>query len=446
MRVSRRTRLFRAIAAGSAAALVLVACGGSQDGDSAAAPPADDAAADDASDAAASAGGVPVGASLEEWQAAFEDIDPIELQFQITTGPDTPLTRGLATEYVAAVEEYSGGKITFDVIYASGAVPFATATDGVREGILDVILHAPIYEPDRYPAYALAVDLTMLAVNTPVLGQLQAYSAFVEFGFEQADIAAEFAEMNSIPIMPFQEQNGGQLLCVGDPVESLEDLAGKQIRASSATHIDEIAALGATPVSMPMTEIFEAFQRGIIDCSVITLTTAGAIGVYEIGDSWTLDPVVNFSSTPSTFSFNQESWDALPLVAQQLLWDKLQVMLEWTHWGYIETDRAVLVDSVETHGLTVHEWTQDVRDAFEDYYSTWVADTVDRAPEGVDGEAFAQLAVELNDKWLEILTGLGYADVDVPWSEFANLDVSSIDFGPAAEALWNEVYLPRRPG
>jgi TRAP-type C4-dicarboxylate transport system substrate-binding protein len=443
-----RTRLSTAVLV--SAALILAGCADADEVDDA------QAAADQDSDTGTpdtddgdnteETRGVPVGASMEEYQAAFEGMDPIEIQYQITTTPDHPLTRGLSTEYVAAVEEWSGGKITFDVVYASGAVPFDQASDGVQQGLLDAIIHAPVYEPDRFPAYNLGVDLTMIAENTPVFGQMQAFASFIEFGFEQEDIAAELADNNAFPLMPYAEQNGAALLCVDDPVESLDDFDGKQIRATSVTHTDELEALGATPVSMPMTEIFEAFQRGIIDCSTITLTTAGAIGVHEIGDSWTLDPEVTFTSTPSTTSFNIDAWEALPLEAQQLLWDKMVVMLEYNFWGYIESDRAVLEESTEEYGLTVHQWEPEVRDVFHDYYETWVDDTPDRAPQGVDGEAFAQLLVDLHDKYHDILEELGYRDVDISWPELPDLDIEEIDFRPFAERVWEEVYLPRRPG
>lgn len=425
--------------------LVMAACGDGNGGDGDAAEPA--TAGDDEPEGDAATGeGVAVGASMEEYQEAFADIDPIEISWQISTGPDAPVSRGLATEYAAAVEEWSDGKITFDVIYASGVVPFDQANDGVQQGLVDQIHHAPIYEPDRFPAINLGIGLTMLADPTPVVGLLQTYAMFNEFAFEQPDMVEEFAANGMVPITPFLEQGGARLLCVDDDVQSLDDLAGKEIRVSSAAHADEIAALGATPVSLPMGEIFEAFQRGIVDCAAVNLTTADAMGLAEVSGSWTIDSEVSFSGAPSTLSFNEGVWESYPLEVQQLLWDRLDVKVEWTMWGFLENNRAALEGGIEEHGLSINEFDEDAREAFEEHFDAWVEETSERAPAGIDGDEFAQQALDLRDKWLGIVEDLGYRDEDTTWSEFSSLDVDGIDLAPYAERVWEEIYLPRRPG
>ncbi|MFP3468156.1 C4-dicarboxylate ABC transporter substrate-binding protein, partial [Leifsonia sp. SIMBA_070] len=72
-------------------------------------------------------------ASMEDYVAAFADVDPINLKVQSNnpqgTGQSVPLEA-----YVAAVEEWSGGKITFDVKYSGAIAPIAQAGQAMADG------------------------------------------------------------------------------------------------------------------------------------------------------------------------------------------------------------------------------------------------------------------------------------------------------------------------
>src|SRR3546814_2387778 len=56
------------------------------------------------------------------------------------------------------------------------------------------------------------------------------------------------------------------LLCT-KAVKSLADLKGLKVRAASSSAA-LVQALGATPVNVAVTEIYEALQRGQVDCTL----------------------------------------------------------------------------------------------------------------------------------------------------------------------------------
>src|SRR3712207_3108243 len=111
---ARRTGLSTRRVLGAAAlagAMALTACAeesGSGDGDA-------------ASDGG-STEGVEYGASMEDYQAAFEDLEPITLNTQ-TPGPQGSATSTKFEEYFEAVEEWSGGKITWEIAYSNAVAP-----------------------------------------------------------------------------------------------------------------------------------------------------------------------------------------------------------------------------------------------------------------------------------------------------------------------------------
>ncbi len=77
--------------------------------------------------------GVAFGATMEEYKAAFADVDPIVLY---TQSPSTQGSTGGAfiDAYTSAVEEWSDGKITFDIAYSDAIAKSTEIDNAVVDG------------------------------------------------------------------------------------------------------------------------------------------------------------------------------------------------------------------------------------------------------------------------------------------------------------------------
>ena len=93
------------------------------------------------------------------------------------------------------------------------------------------------------------------------------------------------------------------------PVNSIADLKGKTIRASSKNESAALRAFGAVPIGMPVTEIPEAISRG-----TISGTTSHMSPFFDFG----LDRVTNnhffigLGVVPLAVLMNKKKFDALP--------------------------------------------------------------------------------------------------------------------------------------
>ncbi len=52
------------------------------------------------------------------------------------------------------------------------------------------------------------------------------------------------------------------------PVRTLADLKGLKISAFSRLSAETLKSLGATPVTMPVTEVYQSLNRGVIDATI----------------------------------------------------------------------------------------------------------------------------------------------------------------------------------
>ena len=65
-------------------------------------------------------------------------------------------------------------------------------------------------------------------------------------------------------------------------VKTLEDLKGMKIRAATRINARMLAALGATPVQMPLPQVPEALSKGVIDGAMVPWEGVPAIKLHEI--------------------------------------------------------------------------------------------------------------------------------------------------------------------
>jgi TRAP-type C4-dicarboxylate transport system substrate-binding protein len=88
------------------------------------------------------------------------------------------------------------------------------------------------------------------------------------------------------------------------------DLAGLKIRVAGATAADVATALGATPVQMPINQVYNALQTGLIDGVFTGASTLSDFKLDEVAASYTLGAPLGRLTFFTVM--NQAKYDALP--------------------------------------------------------------------------------------------------------------------------------------
>ena len=175
--------------------------------------------------------------------------------------------------------------------------------DQVRDGLVDVIWTLPGYTPGRFPKVE--------AFELPFMMQSPRGTSRALWDYVQQFAADEFKGMHPIA---FHVHGDGVFHMVRKPVRTLADLQGQKLRAPTRQTNKLLAALGATPVAMPVPAVGEALAKGVID---------GALVPYEVVPSVKIQELVKFHSETdpaepaiytSTFVFamNKARYDGLP--------------------------------------------------------------------------------------------------------------------------------------
>ena len=394
---------------------------------------------------AGSAGGdgVDAGATMEDYQKAFEDVDQITLLTQ-TPAPKGSVTGLPQEKYYEAVEEWSGGKIKFDISYSNAVAEPAEADDALNDGRLDIGSVLPIYDPSEYPANAALIEAGFISDQSAINGVLSSNAWPNQVAFDTEEIMDEFDEHGLVPLVPIYNSGANALFC-SDSRTSVADLKGTSVGSGGKAQSAQVEALGGSPSSIPYTELYESLQRGVVDCTVSSPTVAVLGGFIESAPNVTVDPDAGFALAPGSLVFSKTTWESLPLVAQQLLWDRLDIFVDANIGEKIFVNNAAMAEAVAKAKGTIAPFDEDARGVLQKENEKLLKEIV-KTDAIKDGDAFLKKMQDDNKSWQDKVAGFGlddvsYADFGTWWAE--NKD--SIDMTDYTKAVTEDILSAHRP-
>jgi TRAP-type transport system periplasmic protein len=214
-------------------------------------------------------------------------------------------------QWCKEVEKRTNGAVKVTQFPGGTLTPPAQTYISVTRGVTDIGLSFFSYTMGRFPL--------MEALDLP-LGYRSAYVA--------TKLANEFykkfkpKELDEVKVL-FLTTSPPHMLFAKKPVKNLEDLKGLKIR-STGTSAKVVAALGGVPVSMPMSEAYDALSKGVAQ---------GIIGPYEPMKGFRLAEVVDNSTeygsayvNANYIVMNKDKWNSLPANIQKII---EQINDEW---------------------------------------------------------------------------------------------------------------------
>ena len=99
-------------------------------------------------------------------------------------------------------------------------------------------------------------------------------------------------------------------------VKTMEDLKGLKIRTTGGPPTEQMKALGAIPVLIPMPDNYLSLQKGVIDGMGTPWEPILAHRLYEVVKYYTIVPL---SAVYFSMPMNKQKWDSLPKDVQEAI-------------------------------------------------------------------------------------------------------------------------------
>lgn len=235
--------------------------------------------------------------------ASFAIAQDVTLRVHHFMSARAPLHADFLVPFAERMAEASDGRIKVEVFEAmslGGGPPdlYGQAADGA----VDVVLTLPGYTPGRFnevevfelPFMMRDAVATSGAVWDLVEAELQ------DKEFDETKILAAWV-------------HGPGIIHSKEPIASLEDLAGKEMRGPTRLTTDLLGELGATPVGMPLPAVPESMSKGVISGAVVPWEIVPAIKLQElVGNHTEFAGDRALYTSVFTLAMNWDAYDAMP--------------------------------------------------------------------------------------------------------------------------------------
>ncbi len=264
----------------------------------------------------------------------------------------------LGVSLSANVEAMSGGELELKFFEPGALVPALEVFDAVSNGSVDAAWSTPGYWQGKEPSLALFSAV-------PFGPDAREFGAWLLFGGGEEMMQKVYAKYNihSIICGVIAPEASGWFR---EPVNSIEDLAGKKMRFFGLG-AKVMQKLGVDTQLLGAADIYPALERGTIDATEFSQPAIDLkLGFYQIAKHYYF-PGWHQQSTSFELMINTERWNALSDAEKAMLTTACRANYAL---GMAEGEaiQGAALAELESKGVTIHKWDQATLDKFE---STW---------------------------------------------------------------------------
>lgn len=262
--------------------------------------------------------------------------------------------------------------------------------DQARDGVVDIAMTVTGYTPGRFPA-SETFELPFMMRGS--VATSRAFWTMVEEDLQDTEYR------DTVVLGAWVHGDG--VIHANEPITSLEDMQGRQLRGPTRVINDLLGQLGAVPVGMPLPAIPESLSKGVIDGTVIPWEVTPSLRLSElVGHATEFEGDAALYTATIVMVMNRRTYDSLP--------DDLRAALD-ARSGMALTERAaeaMLAGDAPARALAEGNGTEVVvlpedevarwRDAAAPVVARWIEQADDA---GIDARATIARAQDLIERF-----------------------------------------------
>ena len=211
----------------------------------------------------------------------------------------------------ADVEKATNGEVTVKIYYSQALGKAKEHYEMALKGVADICCLMAGYTPGRFPIS----EIPSFAVSPSGVVSATAMAKVVKAGFCDK-------EYGNVKIVSVAATTGSHFLWrKGVKAVTLEEFKGKKIRVPTTGAANLMKAIGASPVGMPIPEVYTSLERGVIDCVLTMVNVYDAFGIGQISNEITR---LGMPSMSFTLVMNMKTWKKLPPEAKAVFKNNLE--------------------------------------------------------------------------------------------------------------------------
>jgi TRAP-type C4-dicarboxylate transport system substrate-binding protein len=229
--------------------------------------------------------------------------EPVQLKFVSPSPPQSLITNWGLTPWIEEVQKAADGTIDIKSFAGSNLGNFNNILDRTLNGVVEISWGILGPYSDQFPQ-------TDVASIPFVADQGRASSVALWRLMTQGVIRDDWAKVKVLGLFNFPPAG----FHANNPIRTLDDLKGLKLAVSVRNLGELIELLGAAPVTMQPTEIYQSAQRGVTNGIAMAWPAFYPFKFHEV-TKFHIDG--SFGGTPSFVIMNKDAYDKLPGKAKE---------------------------------------------------------------------------------------------------------------------------------
>lgn len=273
-----------------------------------------------------------------------------EIVFAHGNSPDTPHHKA-AEAFKQYVEEKSEGRISVSLFHSNQLGSAMECFEALQNGSMEVTF-VPTARLSSYAPELQIFDLPFLFPD-----------AETKFEIMDGDIGKQLleslADKQVIPVGFYDD--GDKQMTANKPLVTLDDFKGVKFRTMESPIImEQYSALGASPVSIEYSDLYNSLQMKVADAQENPLMQIYTNSYYEVQDYLMM---TNHASLSGVLLYSESWFNSLPEDLQQIMMDAGRLWIENERKGISESE-ATWLEEIKASGTEVIELTDEQISAF----------------------------------------------------------------------------------
>lgn len=227
------------------------------------------------------------------------------IRFATTLPDNNAVVTQLLQPWADYVNANSKGELVIELVNGGTVANGANVLDRIADGVVDGGWVLPGYTGKPFPR-TLIVGLPFVAKSA------QEATAGLNALLDAGMLDSEYANV-AVGSLAASSTNG---LHTKQEAGPLQQVAGLKLRVADKAGAGIAAAVGASGISMPVTEAYQAISQGVVDGII---TGWPGVFLFKLQDVVNHHLEVPLGQLPVSLLFNKDVWDGLSAEQQALL-------------------------------------------------------------------------------------------------------------------------------
>ena len=306
--------------------------------------------------------------------------------------PETGVDGASLKYFLEQVTKETKGRVTFETYFGGSMTKSGETLEAVSGGLADIaFVPEGFYESQFYPLFVAMLPYSTTSewvANKALKEMFDTYEPFTEMCKKQGVV-------NLGPVVPSEVV----IVSTDKAINGLDDMQGLKIRAMGAVN-SEMTMLGATPVALDASEIYEALERDTVAAATgIPVTLAVSYKLQEVADYFIFSGIGTY--TTSSLYMNEKTWNSLPTDIQEAfrtVYDRFVDEYSSDDWMGGELKKSI--KAIEDAGKTVIALDETEQAKWAEKLESTVADFVAKADSyGYNGQEILDTYRALVEKY-----------------------------------------------